>query len=136
MKPKLGEVQSPMGVVHYAVSSRGAVAITTPGQDISELERVLLKRGLSLDDCEADVDGLHAVGLQLAEYIAGTRRDFSFPLDFKGTPFQVAVWEALRDIPYGETYTYGDVARAIGNPKASRAVGQANHVNPLAIVIP
>ncbi len=136
MTLKRGMVQSPMGAVHYAVSEKGAVAITTPGQDVRELERVLLKRSLSLGNCEPDLDGLHNVGLQLTEYIDGTRRTFCFPLDYMGTPFQVTVWEALRDIPYGETYTYGDVARAIGNPKASRAVGQANHVNPLAIVIP
>ncbi len=136
MTLKHGVVQSPMGAVRYAASEKGAVAITTPGQDVRELERVFLKRGLSLADCKPDADGLHAVGLQLAEYFAGMRRSFSFPLDYKGTPFQMAVWEALRDIPYGETCTYGDIARAIGNPKASRAVGQANHVNPLAIVIP
>jgi len=136
LKLKRGEVQSPKGTIHYAVSEKGAVAITTPGQGVQDLNTVLAKRGLSIADCEPDAEGLHGVGQQLAEYIAGRRKNFSFPLDYSGTPFQMAVWEALRDIPYGETYTYGDVARAIGNPKASRAVGQANHVNPLSIVVP
>lgn len=73
---------------------------------------------------------------QLAEYFAGTRREFDLPLHMEGTPFQKDVWNALRNIPYGQTVSYGDVARAIGRPKAFRAVGQANHVNPISIIVP
>ena len=73
---------------------------------------------------------------ELAEYFAGTRHRFTFPVAPKGTPFQKAVWAALRDIPYGETRTYGEIAAAVGRPKAARAVGAANHVNPLLIVTP
>ena len=73
---------------------------------------------------------------QLAEYFAGTRREFDLPLGMNGTPFQKDVWNALRDIPYGATVSYGDIARAIGRPKAFRAVGQANHVNPISIIVP
>jgi len=73
---------------------------------------------------------------QLDEYFHGRRTHFDFPLDFSGTPFQVAVWRELLKIPYGETRSYGDIARKLGKPGASRAVGMANHENHLAIVIP
>jgi len=73
---------------------------------------------------------------QIHEYFYGHRRDFDFPLDFSGTPFQVSVWHELLKIPYGETRSYGDIARKLGRPGASRAVGMANHENHLAIVIP
>ena len=73
---------------------------------------------------------------QLDEYFAGTRREFDFPYRLCGTPFQEKVWAALRDIPYGETRSYKDIAEAIGHPKAFRAVGMANHANPIFIAIP
>ena len=73
---------------------------------------------------------------QLDEYFAGTRRTFDFPYRLHGTPFQEAVWAALREIPYGETRSYKDIAEAIGHPKAFRAVGMANHANPIFIAIP
>ena len=73
---------------------------------------------------------------QLAEYFAGTREEFDLPLNPNGTPFQKKVWDALRQIPYGETRSYGDIARAVGSPKGFRAVGMANHVNPIPVVIP
>lgn len=73
---------------------------------------------------------------QLEEYFAGARREFDLPLAPKGTPFQQSVWALLRQIPYGETRSYGQLAAALGNPKASRAVGGANHNNPIAIVVP
>jgi methylated-DNA-[protein]-cysteine S-methyltransferase len=72
----------------------------------------------------------------VSEYFQGKRTEFGFPLDFAGTPFQVAVWQELLKIPYGETCSYGDIARKIGKPAASRAVGMANHDNHIAIVIP
>lgn len=73
---------------------------------------------------------------QLEEYFQGQRQEFDLPLRSIGTPFQMAVWEALKAIPYGETRSYGQIAAAIGNPKASRAVGMACNRNPLWIVIP
>ncbi len=77
-----------------------------------------------------------AVCQQLDEYFAGTRTAFDFPLRLQGTPFQEKVWAALRDIPYGETRSYQQIAQAIGQPKACRAVGMANHRNPIYIVVP
>jgi methylated-DNA-[protein]-cysteine S-methyltransferase len=73
---------------------------------------------------------------QLASYFAGRLRVFDLPLAPRGTPFQVAVWDALRTIPYGETWSYADLARQIGRPIAVRAVGAANGQNPLPIVVP
>ncbi len=74
---------------------------------------------------------------QLTEYFAGTRREFDLPLAAAGTPFQRRVWDALCEIPYGETVSYGEIARRLGLPPgASRAVGAANGANPIAIVVP
>jgi methylated-DNA-[protein]-cysteine S-methyltransferase len=73
---------------------------------------------------------------QLHAYFAGDLENFNLPLAPEGTPFQMEVWQRLRDIPYGQTISYGELARRIGNPKASRAVGLANGSNPIPIVIP
>jgi methylated-DNA-[protein]-cysteine S-methyltransferase len=73
---------------------------------------------------------------QLRAYFAGELRDFDLPLAPHGTPFQREVWAALRDIPYGETITYGELAAAVGRPGSARAVGAANGQNPIAVVIP
>ncbi len=73
---------------------------------------------------------------QLRDYFAGTRRQFDLPLAPEGTPFQKRVWQELLRIPYGETMSYGELARQVGNANASRAVGLANGANPIAIVIP
>ncbi|WP_414732682.1 methylated-DNA--[protein]-cysteine S-methyltransferase [Acetobacterium carbinolicum] len=74
--------------------------------------------------------------LELQEYFAGTRKRFDLPLSPQGTDFQQKVWKALQDIPYGAVVSYKDIALAIGNEKACRAVGGANNKNPIAIIIP
>jgi len=91
-------------------------------------------RGLLGTRCEHSL--LDRCKAQLAEYFAGTRTTFDLPLASAGTPFQQSVWDALGDIPYGETRSYGDIAGALGKPTASRAVGMANGKNPLAIIVP
>lgn len=73
---------------------------------------------------------------QLGAYFAHDLRVFTIPLDLRGTPFQTDVWEALLDVPYGKTQTYGAIALALGKPQASQAVGQAVGANPVAIVVP
>ena len=73
---------------------------------------------------------------EIMEYLAGRRRVFGFPIRAEGTAFQQRVWNALREIPYGETRTYGQIAEMIGSPKAARAVGMANNRNPVWIAIP
>lgn len=79
---------------------------------------------------------LQRAAAQLKEYLAGARRTFDLPLQPRGTPFQQKVWQALQQIPYGHTMSYGQLAARIGRPKASRAVGMACHCNPLPILIP
>jgi len=76
------------------------------------------------------------VDRELREYFAGRRRAFTFPIRPHGSPFQQRVWQALRRIPFGATRTYGEVAGEIGQPRAARAVGMANHRNPIPVVIP
>jgi methylated-DNA-[protein]-cysteine S-methyltransferase len=83
------------------------------------------------DDCR-----LTAVRTQLEEYFRGERTTFDLPLSLSGTAFQRRVWEELRRIPFGETTSYSEIARAIGNPKSVRAVGTANGSNPVAIIVP
>ncbi|MCD8160016.1 MAG: methylated-DNA--[protein]-cysteine S-methyltransferase [Clostridiales bacterium] len=87
---------------------------------------------------EQDIDKpvLEQTEAQLTAYFRGNLRAFTLPLATEGTPFQQAVWAALRAIPYGETRTYGQIAAAVGRPKAARAVGGACHANPLLIVTP
>ena len=84
----------------------------------------------------ADVPVLSLAAAQLGDYFAGRRRAFDLPLAAAGTAFQEAVWAALGSIPFGETRSYGDLARALGRPRAVRAVGAANGRNPLPIVVP
>lgn len=76
------------------------------------------------------------VRAQLEEYFAGTRRRFDIPLDLRGTDFRKRCWRELLRIPCGETRAYAEIARAVGNPNGFRAVGQANHYNPIAIIVP
>lgn len=73
---------------------------------------------------------------QLAQYFAGERSSFDLDLQPTGTDFQQAVWAALREIPFGETRSYGQIAAAVGRPKAARAVGSANNRNPIAVIVP
>lgn len=73
---------------------------------------------------------------QIDEYLSGKRKTFDIPIKFKGTEFQNKVWKELTKIPYGETRSYKQIAEGIGNPKACRAVGTANHNNPIAIIVP
>lgn len=83
-----------------------------------------------------DDDALEDARVQLDEYFAGARTRFDLPVRPTGTAFQLAVWSALQEIPFGETRSYGDIARRIGRPDAVRAVGAANGNNPISIVVP
>jgi methylated-DNA-[protein]-cysteine S-methyltransferase len=85
---------------------------------------------------QEDPSSLDEAMRQLKAYFAGELENFDLPLSPQGTPFQQRVWGELQKIPYGETISYGELARRIGNPKASRAVGLANGSNPISIVIP
>jgi len=85
---------------------------------------------------DLSVAPLAATVRQLGEYFSGSRREFELPLRFEGTAFQRRVWQELTEIRYGETWSYGQLARRIGNPSASRAVGLANGRNPISILVP
>jgi methylated-DNA-[protein]-cysteine S-methyltransferase len=87
-------------------------------------------------DAVHDERAIARVRKQVEEYCAGARTDFDLELAPAGTEFQRAVWNALLEIPYGETRSYGEIARAIGQPKAARGVGSANHANPIGLIVP
>ncbi|MEN7433000.1 methylated-DNA--[protein]-cysteine S-methyltransferase [Chromobacterium sp. TRC.1.1.SA] len=91
---------------------------------------------LAAHACPRDDAALAEVERQLAEYQAGERQTFNLALAPQGTPFQQQVWTALREIPYGHTVSYGELARALGNPDGARAVGRANATNPIALIVP
>ena len=112
----------------------GTLGLVDDGQGLS---RVFLRReGVGCDLPEGETALTARAALELEEYFRGRRRSFTIPLSPHGTQFQLAVWRALREIPYGQTRTYGEIAAAVGRPKAARAVGMANHDNPLLIVTP
>jgi methylated-DNA-[protein]-cysteine S-methyltransferase len=95
------------------------------------------RAGVPRPDWEPDASGvLYTARLELDEYFAGSRRAFSVPIAPVGTPFQQRVWRLLRKIPYGETVSYGELARRLGDPNYVRAVGAANGANPIAIIVP
>jgi len=85
---------------------------------------------------KAETPLIQKAAAQIEEYLNGKRKQFKLPLALHGTEFQLAVWHALQDIPYGETRSYGEIAASIGRPKAVRAVGMANNRNPISIIVP
>jgi O-6-methylguanine DNA methyltransferase len=141
---------SPVGPLFLAASARGLVALEfdarLPGQQTirpnprdlrAENRRSEGKlAGTKGIQFEESASAMRAYVQELEEYFAGQRREFSFALDLRGTDFQLACWRALLAIPYGETRSYGDIARAVGRPQGFRAVGMANNRNPVAIVVP
>lgn len=139
-------MESPIGPLFLAASARGLVALEfdarLPGQQSirpnprdlrKEKEKEKEKKGFKFEDSPRQ---MQPYVTELEEYFAGKRRKFTFPLDLRGTDFQQACWQALLAIPYGETRSYADIARAVGKPNASRAVGMANNRNPVAVVVP
>jgi methylated-DNA-[protein]-cysteine S-methyltransferase len=152
---------SPVGPLFLAASERGLVALEfdarLPGQqtirpnprDLRSENNRENKRSSANDRTsenqraesktvrfQESATAMQAYVRELEEYFAGQRRTFSFSLDLRGTDFQRACWQALLQIPYGETRSYADIARAVGRPQGFRAVGMANNRNPVAIVVP
>lgn len=117
-------LETPVGLVELLEDGKGICSLgfgaSEEASSILEEETPLLARAKE----------------ELLEYFRGERRTFTLPLSYRGTPFQMRDWQALLAIPYGETRSYGDIARAIGCPKGFRAVGMANRSNPIAILIP
>jgi O-6-methylguanine DNA methyltransferase len=131
---------SPVGPLFLAASSRGLVALEfdarLPGQQTVRPNPRDLREESKTQRFEESARALQPYVQQLEEYFAGRLREFTFPLDLRGTEFQLACWRALVAIPYGETRTYADIARTVGRPQGFRAVGMANNRNPIAIVVP
>ena len=113
--------------------SFGKTVIAAEGPNVTVIK---FTDGVGLQALHGSCAETDLAARQLEEYFAGRRRDFDFPILPAGTPFQQQVWRALREIPYGQTVSYGGLAARIGNPKASRAVGMANNKNPLMVVVP
>lgn len=122
-------LESPVGTLKLVASGVGLVAVLWQGDQPA---RVPLDT-----QAEENLDPiLLQTERQLEEYFARKRTAFSVPLDARGTEFQKQVWRALQTIPFGETRSYGEIARQVGNPAAGRAVGAANGRNPISIVVP
>ena len=122
------------GLVLYRTYPIGTLGLMEDGQGLS---RVFLRReGVEYRFPEGETPLTAQAAGELEEYFDRRRSAFTVPLSPHGTRFQLAVWQALRDIPYGQTRTYGETAAAVGRPRAARAVGMANHDNPLLIMIP
>ena len=123
------QVDSPVGPLLLAMSDRG-LAILAFGHNLPQKlagERI---------DWQKSDQACAPARHELKEYFAGRRRKFTVPLDLRGTEFQKDCWNELLRIPYGETRSYAEVAKAVGRPTAYRAVGQSNHRNPVAIIVP
>ena len=129
-----------MPYIHYYHSPIGALKITAEEDCITGLSLCTEEMPNTAKMQEAEVACtplLQETCKQLTEYFTGERTGFTLPIQYTtGTPFQHAVWNALRAIPYGETRSYEEIAVAIGNPKAVRAIGQANHKNPILLLVP
>jgi methylated-DNA-[protein]-cysteine S-methyltransferase len=133
-------MESPIGPLFLAASVKGLVALEFdwkatghPGARPNPRDVRMEKLGVRFEE---SADAMRNYVREVEEYFAGKRREFTFALDLRGTEFQVACWQALLAIPYGETRTYAHIARAVGSSLGFRAVGMANNRNPIAIVVP
>lgn len=132
----LGWVRTPLGDMVAGVAGTALCLLEFPDRRTIEAQLDTLRRRLGRPVIAGETPLFDDLGAQLGEYFAGARTSFELPLEYPGTPFQRRVWDSLRRIPYGETRTYADVAIEIGAPGAARAVGRANGLNRIAIVIP
>ena len=121
-------MKSKIGSLFLVASERGLESVFWQAQSASFAD--------SLAGSKPEIKVLASTVKQLEEYLNGERRSFDIPLTPAGTDFQKAVWSELLKIPYGKTISYIDIARKLGNDKASRAVGTANGKNPLCVIIP
>ena len=124
-------IETPVGTLHLAADEQGIAYIGWGAEDVDKIARKL-----RLQPMASNSPLLEQCAKQLKQYFEGALRNFSLPLHLTGTDFQLKVWEQLQAIPYGKTISYGELAARIGNPKACRAVAQANHYNPVSIVVP
>lgn len=123
-------MESPIGCLVIGVSDKGLAVIEF---DQGEFPKGRLAQTAHWEESASRTG---SAVRELNEYFAGKRREFTVPLDLRGTDFQKKCWHALLRIPYGKTKTYADIARAVGSPRGFRAVGMANHDNPVPIIVP
>lgn len=114
---------SPVGRLGLMGEGDRLAALTLPNQPVPLI-------------AERETPVLRETQKQLEAYFAGKLREFDVPLHLEGTPFRMRVWEQLQKIPYGQVISYGELARRVGQPSAARAVGGANHHNPISIIVP
>ena len=124
--------ETTIGKILIAEDEQGITELTLA----TELEAEDKKEQFALEYVLLETMLIKEAAKQLTEYLDGTRKEFTVKLNPKGTEFQKKVWEALCAIPYGETRSYKQIAEAVGNAKASRAIGMANHNNPIMCIIP
>ncbi len=129
-------VESPVGPLLAGATDDALVLLEFSERKILEDQLMMVRQRLAVPIVPGSNAILRELRTQLSDYFAGRRRDFDLPLKYPGTPFQERVWSTLLTIPYGETWSYLQLARVIGDTKATRAVGTANGMNRIAIVIP
>ena len=127
--------KSPIGVIRLAATEKGLAAVSLPGESRSHFERQVERDFAGYEKGKGGRINKRAES-QLRRYLGGKLRKFELPLELTGTPFQKKVLRRVQRIPFGATATYGEIARAVGHPQASRAVGGANGRNRLPLVIP
>lgn len=132
----LGSVETPLGPVWVATSETGVRVMTVPNATEDDCIVEASKKNRVLCRLDQQSELLDQVLAELRSYFAGTLTVFTSPLDLRGTPFQLRVWNAVAEVPYGETVTYREIAERIDAPNAFRAVGAANGANPAAIIVP
>jgi methylated-DNA-[protein]-cysteine S-methyltransferase len=130
-----GYVETSVGTFGAVFTPRGLAQLTLPPERALSAEE-WVGRWMPGSAISGDPAALEPLAGQLNAYLDGELREFSVPLDLRGTPFQLEVWRALLNIGYGETRSYGDIALAIGRPRAVRAVGASNGANPVPIIVP
>lgn len=122
-----------MKYVKYCDTPMGRIAIL---EEAEKIIRIDIEKPKQPEEIEKETLLLQKAEKQIMEYFMGKRKNFDLPIHMEGTVFMKAVWQELLKIPYGETQNYQEIAIAIGNPKAVRAVGMANHRNPIPILVP
>lgn len=129
-------IDSPLGPLLAAARDEGIVLLEFTERRMLKAQFDTLRRHFRVPLVPGDHRHLQQLKIELAEYVRGARKSFTLPLAYPGSAFQRAVWTALLDIPYGQTRSYDDLARAVGRPGACRAVGTTNGKNRIAILIP
>ena len=128
-------IDSPIGSFRIASTRRGLAYVELPHASGRGLDG-WLRRCLPEARVEEKLAPNRSAVKQLVEYLEGRRREFDLTVDLRGTDFQLKVWDALLEIPYGETRSYSEIAKRVGSPNAVRAVGSANGANPVSLVVP